>query len=140
MLHGRSRRVWLGAAIAVIALIATVTGCGSDGGGEDKCEGFAPVRLRITEELFEPDGEPYFVWVWNERRTCGYSYMLRPGIGTAGGGICVIELNEQSEFPPDWPIGDRLIISPTVVGGTCSDLGRRWHTGVEPPINMPVIN
>ncbi len=140
MLHGTSRRVRLGAGMAAVALIATALGCGSDGGNEDKCEGFEPVKLRITEELFEPDGEPYFVWVWNEQRTCGYSYMLRPGIGTAGGGICVIELNELSEYPPEWPFRDRLFIRPTIVGGTCSDLGQHWHTGVEPPVNMPVIN
>ena len=139
MLH-RIPLAQLGAGIAAIALVAAALACGSDSVSEDKCEGFEPVRVRITEELFEPDGEPYFFWVWNERRTCGFSYRLQPGIGTADGGICVIELNEQSEHPPDWPFGDRLIIRPTVVGGTCSDFGQLWHTGVEPPVNMPVIN
>lgn len=137
MLHGDPRLVRLGAAAAAIALVAAILGCGSDGGGEDECGGFEPVRVRISEQSFEPDGEPYFVWVWNEQRDCGFSYRFRPSLGTAYGGTCVLELNEYSG---DYPFNDRLIIIPRIVGGTCSDLGELWHTGLEPPAYAVVLN
>ena len=118
-----------------------VLGCAQDGGegavSEAKCEGFEPIRLQVTEDLFEPDSQPYLAWVWNERRTCGYGYLVRPSLGTAGGGTCVLEL---SEAPADWPFRDRLIILPKVIAGSCTDFGEQLQTGVEPPIGAVVLN
>lgn len=129
----------VGAGIAAIALVAAVLGCGQGerARGEVKCEGFEPVRVRITEDLFKPYQDPYFVWVWNERRTCGFSYLFSPSIGTANGGTCVLELAEYTR--DDWPF-DKLFILPTAIGGSCSDLGQHWHTGLEPPIGAVVLN
>lgn len=141
MLQGASL-ARLGAGFAAIALAAAVLGCGPDepeigARGRIICEDFEPVRVRLTEELFRPDWEPYYVWVWNKRRTCGFSYRFDAGIGLANGGACVIDLRED---PRDWPFEDRLFIRPALLSGTCPDLGQHWHTGIEPPPSFVVVN
>lgn len=132
MLHGRSRRVWLGAGVA---LIAAAWGCsqGEPAPGaavERECAGFEPLAVQITAESFEPDWKPYVLWVRNRRETCSFVARITPGAQIADGGTCVMSIR-AGPSSARWDKG--LRVETKFLSGPCRGIGKNMLMFAPPP-------